>query len=57
MLCHRHDMFPAMELGSEGVYLRFLTSLRCVRNDRLRLRLAGKEHPISTPVSPPGERL
>ena len=32
MLCHRHDMFPATELGSEGEYLRFLIPLRCVRN-------------------------
>ena len=26
MLCHRHDMFPATELGSEDEYLRFLES-------------------------------
>ena len=33
MLCHSHDMIPATELGSEDEYLRFLNSLRCVRND------------------------
>ena len=33
MLCHRHDMFPTAELGSEDEYLRFLTPLHCVRND------------------------
>ena len=56
MLCQHHDMFPATELSSEGEYLRFLTPLRCVRNDRLWLRLAGKEHQIPTPVSPRRER-